>query len=95
LLENVTRVTIASPEAGIRTRAAQLEAAGWRNKSSAKGLVSKGPNFTVDLRFATRIVGVTEVEMSLKHSSPKSSRSIGKTELEIRSNRRAIWRIHS
>ena len=95
LLENVTHVTIASPEAGIRTRAAQLEAAGWSNKSSEKGLVSKGPNFTVDFRFATRIVGVTEVEMSLKHSSPKSSRSIGKTELEIRSNRRAIWRIHS
>lgn len=93
LLRDVERITIACPEAVIRTRTAQLEAAGWTLKQAKDSILAVGPNAATLFRFAPTIVGVTSIEFSLKRSSPPTKHQIGSTTLEILPNNRALWRI--
>ncbi len=93
LLRDVTRIEIASPEAGIRIRTGQLEAAGWTLKPSKDSILAVGPNAEALFRFAPTIIGVTSIEYSLKRASPPAKYQIGSTTLEILPGNRALWRI--
>ncbi|MCX6613375.1 MAG: DUF5829 family protein [Acidobacteria bacterium] len=93
LLQDVQRIEIASPEAGIRVRAGQLEAAGWKLTPARDSILATGTNAEILFRFAPTIVGVTSIEYSLKRSSPPAKHQIGSTTLEILPGKRALWRI--
>ena len=93
LLRDVKRIEIASPEAGIRIRTAQLEAAGWTLKPGKDSILAVGPNAEALFRFSPGIVGITSIEFSLKRSSPPAKHQIGATTLEILPGKRALWRI--
>lgn len=91
LLRNVSRIEIASPEAGIRVRTAQLQAAGWTIKDSPASILATGPNAEFLFRFAPNIIGVTSIDFSLKRKSPPATMQIGATTFEILPNQRARW----
>jgi hypothetical protein len=93
LLRNVERIEIASPEAGIRIRTAQLEAAGWKLTRAKDSILATGSNAEILFRFAPFVEGVYSVEFSLKRSTPQISMQIGSTFFEILPNKRARWRI--
>lgn len=93
LLRDVQRIEIASPEAGIRIRTGQLEAAGWMLTPARDSILATGANAKILFRFAPTIVGVTSIEFSLKRSTPQINMQIGGTFFEILSNKRARWQI--
>ncbi len=93
LLQNVQKIEIASPEAGIRIRTEQLGAAGWTLSESKTSILAKGPNAEVLFRFAPAIVGVTSIEFSLKRPSTPGKHQFGSTTLEILPGKRAVWHL--
>jgi hypothetical protein len=93
LLRDVDRLEIALPEPGIRIRTAQLQAAGWELRESKDAILATGPNVRVLFRFAPSILGVTQIEFTLKRATPPATHTLGSTTLEILASPRAIWRL--
>lgn len=95
LLDNARRIVIGGPEAGIRLRAAQLKAAGWKVQTARNRVLCQGPNVTVIFEYSPTPEGVKEVEFTLKGTAMPAVHEIGRTRLEVSSARRALWRLRS
>jgi hypothetical protein len=91
LLQDVSHIEIAAPEPGVRLRAAQLQAAGWKLKPASGSIDCLGFKSSIRFRFAPKPIGVTRIEFSLQRNHPRGETSIGSTLLSFNGRRRAVW----